>query len=239
MRPGTLVLLHSPLTGAAAWGSLPDVLRARDVDVLCPEIVGDTSPPYGQRYVMEAALAVHAADPAQPLVLVGHSGAGPLLPQLGFAQRAARRAVGGYVFCDAGIPRPPGTKGPASRLDLLREEDADLAARLEADLASDRRFPPWTADDLAGEVPDPVSRRALVASLRPRAYDFFTEPLPYPTDWPDAPCAYLRTSGAYAVPVRTARHRRWPVHERDSGHFAALTDPEGLADDLLRLVDLL
>jgi hypothetical protein len=237
MRPGTLVLLHSPLTGTAAWGALPGALRAAGYATLVPEMAADTGPPYAQRYVMEAAAALNTAGPEAPVVLVGHSGAGPLLPQVGFAQRSARRQVGGYVFLDAMLPRPAGPDGPPTRLALLHDEDDALAHDLDHDLRDGGTFPAWTDDDLADEVPDDEARHALLASLRPRGRDFFTETLPFPGDWPDAPCAYLRTSAAYDVHARTAQHRGWPVHERGGGHFAALTDPDGLARDLVALVD--
>ena len=64
--------------------------------------------------------------------------------------------------------------------------------------------------------------------------------LPFPTgdvEWPDAPCALVQTSPAYAATARSARSRGWPVLERDGGHFASCTDPHGVARDLLALVD--
>jgi hypothetical protein len=102
MTPGTLILLHSPLTTASAWGSLPAELGAYDVVV--PEVVDDDRPPYGGRYVARAALEIMAAGAKPPVVLVAHGGAGPLLPPIGAAQRAAHRLVGAYVFVDALLP---------------------------------------------------------------------------------------------------------------------------------------
>ncbi|MFB9838104.1 hypothetical protein ACFFNX_38670, partial [Actinoallomurus acaciae] len=68
MTPGTLVLLHSPLTTASAWGALPAALGAYDVVV--PEIADDDRPPYAGRYVARAALEITAAGARPPLVLV-------------------------------------------------------------------------------------------------------------------------------------------------------------------------
>lgn len=102
MTPGTLVLLHSPLTTAAAWGGLPGALGPYDVVV--PDVADDDRPPYAGRYVARAALEIMAAGVRPPLVLVAHGGAGPLLPPIGAAQRAAHRLVGGYVFVDAVLP---------------------------------------------------------------------------------------------------------------------------------------
>src|SRR5689334_24008085 len=103
MTPGTLVLLHSPLTTASAWGSLPDALAG--LHVVVPEIADDDRPPYAGRYVARAALEITAAGVTPPVVLVAHGDAGPLLPPIGAAQRAAHRLVGGYLFVDAELPK--------------------------------------------------------------------------------------------------------------------------------------
>lgn len=223
-------LAHSPLTGPAAWGRLPEVLRERGHAVVVVDVTDDDAPPYAGRYVARAALQLAAAAPVGPTVLVGHSGAGYLLPQLGAARRAARSPVAAYVFLDAGLPHGRG----ATRATLLRAEDAGFADDLDALLSAGGRFPTWDDDDLRELVPDDVLRAALVASLRPRGRDFFTEPLPFPDDWPDAPCGFVRLSAAYERPARSARSRGWPVVGTDlpGGHFAMCTDPDGVADAL-------
>ena len=238
MEPRTVVLLHSPLTGAAAWGPLPDALHATGVQVVVVEVTDDDVPPYATRYVAAAATQISAAlaaddGPAEPLVLVGHSGAGPLLAQVGFARRAAKAPVGGYVFVDAGLPRPVRA---ASRLELMETEDPAFAADLRGALEGGERFPAWTDTDLRGEIRDDGDRALLLASLRPRGLDFFTEPLPTPTDWPDAPCAYLQTSEAYALPARQAAARGWPTQVMNKGHFAAMTNPQDTSTALQALL---
>jgi pimeloyl-ACP methyl ester carboxylesterase len=108
MTPGTVVLLHGPLASAAAWADLPERLRSYDFDVIAPDLP-DTE---GLRYVARASLVVAATDPRPPLLLIAHGGAGPLLPAVAAAQRAAHRPVGGYLFMDAELPIPsrdPGT----------------------------------------------------------------------------------------------------------------------------------
>jgi hypothetical protein len=238
VTPCALVLLHSPLTGGAAWGGLEQRLLGHGLRTLVVEVTTDTAAPYASRYVAAAAGQVRAGplEPGEPVVLVGHSGAGPLLPQVGFALRAARRPVGGYVFLDAGLPR---TGGAASRLDLMQAESAELAAWLRADLAAGGRFPAWTDADLVTEIPDASDRALLLDSLHPRGLDFFDELLPAPQDWPDAPCGVLQTSAGYELAARLAHGRGWPAVRRDSGHFAALADPAGTAAALLELLELL
>jgi pimeloyl-ACP methyl ester carboxylesterase len=230
-----LVLAHSPLTGPEAWGRLPDVLRSAGASVVVLD-ADDRTPPYAASYVADAARQIAAAAPGEPVTLVGHSGAGYLLPQIGATQRAARRGVAGYVFLDAGVPHARG----ATRLGLMKVEDTEFAAELDALLDAGGVFPTWTDPDLAALVPDDGVRRALVGSLRPRGRDFFVEPLPFPDDWPDAPCALIKLSAAYDGPARVARSRGWTVVEapadQPGGHFAPCTDPDGVATMLLDLV---
>jgi hypothetical protein len=230
----TVVLAHSPLTGPAAWGDLPAVLLDRGQPVVVLDVTEDDRPPYATRYVAHAAVALEAAGVGD-VVLVGHSGAGYLLPQLGAARRAARRGVAGYVFLDAGVPHGRA----ATRLALLETEDAELADNLGRSLAAGAAYPDWTDDDLRELVPDERRRGALVSSLRPRRLDFFTEPLPFPADWPDAPCAVVTLSESYASTAQVARTRGWTVVEARpaGGHFAACVDAVAVADALTAAVD--
>jgi pimeloyl-ACP methyl ester carboxylesterase len=235
-----VVLAHSPLTDATAWGALPDVLRSRGREVVVLDVTDDDGPPYASRYVARAALQVRDALGGAPAVLVGHSGAGYLLPLLGAARRAARARVSAYLFLDAGLP--PGR--PASRLDLLRVEVGDaapeLAAQLGAHLAGGGTYPDWTDQDLRAEITDDSARAALLRSIRPRGEAFFTEPVPVAPDWPEAPCGFLRLSSSYDGPARQASLRGWPVtgsgEDRPGGHFAAVVEPDRLADDLEALL---
>jgi pimeloyl-ACP methyl ester carboxylesterase len=228
----TLVLAHSPLVGPETWGPLPDELRRRGHRVVVVEVRDDDAPPYASRYVARAALQVRDACGDARTVLIGHSGAGYLLPLLGVARRSARAPVAAYVFLDAALP----PTRPTSRLDLLHAEDRELAGGLGPHLAAGGRFPDWTDDDLRDLVPDDGLRAALVAGVRPRGTDFFTELLPVAPDWPDAPCGFLRLTPGYDAPARLAGQRGWPrvlgPDDRPGGHFAMLVDPAAVADDL-------
>jgi hypothetical protein len=226
-----MVLLHSPLVGVASWGTLPEALRRGGVGAVAVPVDSDDRAPYAERYVDGAVAGVlGAASLADPLVLVGHSGAGPLLGAVGTGLRAAGRPVGGYLFCDAGLPR-----AGASRLDLLAAEDPEMAAAFRAELERGGRFPNWSDADLEPLVPDPAARAALIGSLRPRGLEFFTEPLPAAAGWPDAPCGYLRLSAVYDRWAEAAAARGWPTAWLDAGHFHPLVDPDAVAAALLGL----
>ncbi len=236
-------LLHSPLTSRAAWGRVGEELLFCGADaVIEVDVTDDDGPPYAQRYVASAARQISEqldgvttprtrppvdVDPIdltdQALILVAHSGAGPLVAQVAFARQAAGRPVRGYVFIDAGLPRPANAK---NRLDLMAIEDPTFATQLREALAAGETFPTWSSSDLAEAIPDESARAALVAGLRPRGLDFFTEELPLAHDWPDAPVSYLQLSDAYAQPAATARHRGWNVLQVELGHFGPLVQPD-------------
>jgi len=224
-----VALLHSPLTSATAWGELPDALRSRGHQVVVSEVLDDDVAPYANKYIARAAVQLRNEIGDVPLVLVGHSGAGPLLPQIGFARQAVGAPVHGYVFYDAMLPR---VMRAATRLELLALEDADMAAALKRKLAAGARFPNWGESELRSDLPDPEDRAMLLAGLRPRAIDFFEEPLPMPADWPDARCAFVRLSSSYDSNADTAMRRGWDVYRLELHHFAALTHVDQVADTL-------
>jgi hypothetical protein len=219
------LLLHSPLLAAAGtWGRLPALLGP---DTVVPEITADDRPPYAERYAADVAAQVGAlaGRVGDPLVAVPHSGAGPLLPAVLAALRDAGRQVRAAVFLDAGLPAPGST-----RLDLLAGEGATAADDLRQRLAAGARFPDWTADLLAGEVPDPD---VVLAAVRPRGADFFAEPLPATPVPADLAAGYVQLSIHYASYAQRATALGWPVARADLGHLAALAAPETVA----RLLD--
>jgi hypothetical protein len=240
----SLVLLHSPLVGVESWGALPEALGRAGVDALAVPVEGDDRPPFAERYVREAVARVLAIWPrpgppapaaaaisAGPPVLVAHSGAGPLLAAVGAGLRAGGRPVGGYLFCDAGLPQDG-----ANRLDLLAAEDPELAAGFRVELERGGRFPTWTDAELEPLIPDPAARTPLLGSLRPRGLAFFTEPLPAAAGWPDAPCGFLRLSAVYDLWAERAAAMGWPTAALDAGHFHPLVDPDEVAAALVGLL---
>jgi pimeloyl-ACP methyl ester carboxylesterase len=225
----SFVLVQSPLGGPSTWEPVAGALRRRGAVATVPAL---TEPGQGEPFWhghARAPAAALAAAPDGPVVLAGHSGGGPLLPAV---RAAAGRAAAAYLFVDSGLP----VDGQA-RLGALAAEDPALAAEFERHLGAGGRYPEWTDEQLASEIPDPAWRRRVLAELRPRARPFWTEPLSVPAGWPDAPCAYLRLSASYLVPARQARERGWPLRELDAGHFHLLTDPDAVAGAMLDLVD--
>ncbi len=219
-------LIHSPLVGPTTWSLVAGALRARgsDVYLAAVEDAPDASEPFWRQQAESAAGSLRAVAPGRSLILVAHSGAGPLLPAI---RQAFGRPVGGYLFVDAGLPRDGQT-----RFGELRDALPEYAEELHAELAAGGRFPTWTDADLREIIPDARLRQATLDELRPRSLAFFEEPIPVFAGWPDAACGYLQFSESYAAAAEEAKNRGWPVRAMAAEHFHMLVDPEGVAQVL-------
>jgi alpha/beta hydrolase family protein len=222
------VLIHSPLVGSLTWTFVARQMRQRGVNILVPILKDSLSSkqPFWKQHAESVSQALAQIPASTPLTLVAHSGAGPLLPAI---RQSMPNPVHAYVFADAGIPQ-----NGATRLDLMKSEDPEWAAQFQKFLERGGHFPDWSFEDLQEVIPDKSVRRQLVAELRPRGLDFFTEPIPVFEGWPDAPCIYVQFSAPYEQPAAQARQAGWPVYELEAGHFHMLVDAETVADLIIR-----
>lgn len=227
----TLALVHSPLVGPLTWQAVAEVLRDEGEVVVVPDLTRSVTfgPPVLPAVQQAAADAVGSVPPAEPVVLVGHSGAGPLLP--GIADRTAA-SVRALLYVDSLLPQ--------AGVSWFDRAPADLADHLRG-LASDGLLPPWNEWFGAGAVeellPDPHLRARFVAELPRLPLTYFHEPAAT-ASW-DGPGGYLLLSEAYENDAVLARRRGWPVLERRSHHLSMLTDPATAAAAILELVDAL
>jgi surfactin synthase thioesterase subunit len=184
--------------------------------------------------LVDACVRVVAHDLAafgghEPVVLVGHSGAGVLLPAISAALRAA---TAGFVFVDSTVPPDHGDTLAASD-DSFREFIAGLRER-------DGRLPPWSEwwgdEVMATLIPDPNLRGPVVAQLPRVAASYFEEPIRVPSGWSDRPVGYLQLSEVYAQEASFAEHRGWPVSRLDGHHLYMLEDPGAVATALVGLL---
>jgi alpha-beta hydrolase superfamily lysophospholipase len=222
------VLIHSPLVGPMTWSRVADELGRRGRETVVPSLlaVADAEAPQWRR-VPEAVRAATARIP-NPIILVGHSGGGLLLPAITGALVAE---VAGVIFVDSFLPPATGTVPLATPA---------LMDRLGA-LATDGVLPPWSnwfaKDAMQGLVPDDRLRTALEDEMPRLPLSYFDASVPLPDGWDALPCAYLLFAGEpYGESAADARRRGWPVAEiSGTQHLALVTDPIAVTDALLNL----
>lgn len=226
-KNNTYVLIHSPLVGTLTWRLLADQLRQRGFDAMVPHL--QDSPDSKEPFWKQHSQSISAQIPKnKSVILIAHSGAGPLLPAI---RQSLQNPVSAYIFVDAGIPRDG-----ATRLDLMKSEDPEWAAQFQKELERGGTFPNWSFADLQEIIPDQSLRKQTIAELHPRGFAFFTEPIPVFAGWPDAPCIYIQFSAAYERPAAQARAEGWQTYQLEAGHFHMLLDPAAVTDLIIMAV---
>lgn len=224
--PITAVLVHSPFLGPASLRPLADALAAHGHPAvlldLRPSVV---SAPVHQVLVGAFTDAMSEEDLAGPLVLIGHSGAGPLLPA--FAD-ALEDTVTGLVFVDAGLPTP----GRSWRETVPGELYAQLkSASREGRLP---RWQRWFEPDPLGLVADEELRAEIADEAPEVPVAFLKEPRP-DVEW-SGPAGYVELSAVYSADADAADARGWPVRRLDSHHLAPATGPDPVAVAVLEVL---
>ena len=241
--PHRFLLVHPPLLGPLVWEPVAAVLRDAGHEVAVPDLRPAVRSAEGwwDRAATTAAAAITgagaaagagpargggSADPAGGgVVVVGHSGAGVLLPAV--ADRVG--GVRAVVFVDAIVPAAQGETTPSDRIrsfvDRLPVEDGLLP-----------RWSHWWPEEVvAGMVPDPARRAALTADQPRLPRAFYAVPVPVPPGRLAERVAYLQLSAAYDGEAAEAAARGWAVEKVDGHHLLPVTDPAGVAARIERL----
>ena len=211
----SFVLIHSPLVGPTTWSWVADEMVTYGHHVIVPSLLRAATSGSWEACV-DAVVA--AALPAGPHVLVGHSGAGPLLPVI-----ASRLNPSRLVFVDATLPPTDGESAlaPEQFLGTL------------TGLAQDGLLPPWSEWFEPGTmerlIPDPVRRHAVVAELPRLPLSYFHARVPVPDEWATDPSAYVLLSQGYRQEAEHAAARGWPVIEMLGSHLDLVSQPVPLA----------
>ena len=220
------VLVASPLVGPLGWSWVAGELATHGCRVCVPELApADAAPPTWRTHVNAITRTIRDE---QDVVLVGHSGAGRLIPLVADALERTTPCV----FVDAQLPREP---------DDNPESDDWFLAHVRS-LAVDGVLPPWSewwgTEVWESLVPDP-SRRAELASRLPRvALASVEEEPPPPVRW-SGPAAYLRFSEIYRAEADDAQGRGWIVDELVGEHLHMAVDPVGVAAAIVALAERL
>ncbi|MBO0773459.1 MAG: alpha/beta hydrolase [Actinobacteria bacterium] len=222
-----LLLVHSPLLGCGTWEPAARELAAAGYAVTVPDLAGAITA--GPPYHLRQAEVIAGSAAGQPVVLVGHSRAGPLLAAAG---TMLGERVRGYVFVDSRLPAPGRS--------WMHTVQPEFAARLRDMAGPQGWLPPWPQwwgeEELAALLPDPAVRQELAAGCPRLPLAMLEENYPPAPGWPTAPGGYLQLSEAYEGEAARARALGWPVRRHLSHHLALLTEPGHVAREIGTLI---
>jgi hypothetical protein len=167
------VVLCPPLPGdvplydvADTADGLLDDPACRGIRVLSPSVADppaeDDARTRRAHWVAHLAIALATGGSLAPVLLVVDGTAGELAPALGFSQKAARRAVSGYVLIDALVPRQDDriADWPDAPVAYLASASADVACIQQARLRG------WEVVDIADTAAGTVA--AAIAAIASR-----------------------------------------------------------------------
>ncbi len=198
-------------------------LESAGHDVVIQDLVGAAKTGDPAVFVRAAVEAID--DSSEPAVLVGHSGAGAMLPLVAASVTAEPRAV---VFVDAGIPpcdEAFSAGGPF--LEVLRN------------LATDGLLPKWSTwwgdGVLDAMVPDNRRRREFEGELPIVPLRFYDAMIEVPAGWCTRPCSYLLLSEIYRSDLERVTSLGWLVAEHPGNHLDIMNHEAAISDLLLDL----
>jgi pimeloyl-ACP methyl ester carboxylesterase len=216
------VLIHGQPVGPATWQWVAEALTSAGHDVVVPDLRHAALSGQPAAVVREAV----AACPSDTDVVVGHSGAGLLLPAIANSLSTPVRPR--VVFVDAAIPDCEGEArlNPAV-VDLLRP------------LAVDGVLPPWSAwlgeGGVEQMIPNSEMRAQVEAELPELPMTLFEDAPPVPAGWCEWPCDYLLSSEEMRGEAERARSLGWSVLEDLGNHLDVVNRAAEVAANLARI----
>lgn len=228
----TLVLVHSPFLGPGSWQPVAEVLRARGRQVVVPSLVDALSTPAPLHPALASAVVATLDPSTESVVLVAHSGAGPLVPSIAVDAPYPTRAA---ILVDAPLPHPG-----RSQLDTVSPGAADRAHRMAGPNGLLAPWPEWFPETVIDSLlPDPQVRERLRAESPQVPLRYLTERAPEHDGWERLPYGYVQLSTDYAHAAREASRRGWAVTTLDSHHLGLLADPVVVADAIVGVLERL
>ena len=223
----SFLLVHSPLVGPSSWAALAQRVAAQGADVVVPDLtrIAEAEPPWWERLV---GTAVAAADGlGSPVVVVGHSGAGAFLPEIG---QGLGDRLGARVFVDAVVPPRQGAHQTPDGMEQLLDEKTVEGTLL-------RWLDWWPTAAVEELLPNKSDRDVLAADMPRLPRSFYREDVPVSEGWSDRWCGYLQLSSAYDAEFEEAGNRGWPRATVDGTHLSIHTDPGRVLRAIESLLD--
>jgi pimeloyl-ACP methyl ester carboxylesterase len=219
----TIVLVHSPLVGPLTWRGVAEELTSRGYETIVPDLRSAAEQHATAAAIVDSAVSQFSGS---AVILVGHSGAGLLLPSI--AERA-NSPVTAFCFVDAHLPPRKGEVPLA---------DAEFFSLLTS-IASDGRLPTWSSwwgpHAMESLVPDAAMRREISDDMPSLSLDYFRQVVHAVDGWPTT-CGYVRLSEAYEPSASKAEQLGWPVKRLSAGHLHGVVDPASVSERILQVI---
>jgi hypothetical protein len=211
------LVLHSPLVGPSTVTRLATALEAKGWTTTVPDLRDALDSPVGF-----ASRAVERSDSVE--VVIGHSGAGAVLPVV-----ADRTAAVATIFIDAVVPEAGERFTPSKRFTELLDD----VPTTDGLLAPWHHW--WPAETMADLLPDETVREEVVAEIPRVPRSFYEHSFALPPTWWTRPTAFVQLSPAYDEDRTRAERLGWPVHRLDGQHLDLVVHPDLVADHVTEL----
>ncbi len=219
-------MIHSPLVGPLTLMPLAVEVRSHGFDVAVPDLRAALAEPRPQWQAI-LDLATSAAEGAPPDVIIGHSGAGALLPLL--ADRVQANVV---AYVDAVVPG----EGPQY------EASEQFLAVVDKLPREGPLLPPWHTwwgdDVILRLLPNDELRRRITADTPSVPRSLYDDPVPLPAGWMTRRgCCYLQLSPSYHDDRARAESYGWPADGINGQHLDVAAKPADVAPLLIHLIE--
>jgi len=226
-----IVLVHGGWVGGWVWDGVADELRRMGHEVIAPTLRGLEDGDVDRSGVTMSMMARDLIDQVRELtqldiVLVGHSGGGPLIQ---LVAEAMPERIGRVVFVDAWVLRDGrvrvGARATIWSGAVLRADDNTIVMPPELWAASMQDMSPFEQQQLA----------ALEPRLVPTPAGWSNEPIRLDRFWASSiPSSYVFLAQDQAVPAEIYQAAAGRLDsprtiEIDGSHLVMLTHPERLA----------
>ncbi len=221
-------MIHSPLVGPLTVTPFAAELRDRGFEVAVPDLRPALASPRPQwRAILD--LATSAVGEGTTDVIVGHSGAGVMLPLL--AERLQPDVI---AYVDA-VVASDGPQYEASNEFIAFVDSLPRAGSL---------LPPWHSwwgdETMARLIPDEELRERIVADTPSVPRSFYDDAVPLPSGWTTRRgSCFLQLSPAYDDDRVRAETYGWPVAVMTGQHLDVAAKPADVARYLIDIIGLI
>lgn len=216
------LLVHSPLVGPTTLVPLARELRRHGWTVAVPDLRGALREPPPQWH---AIVELATRGQGRPDLVVGHSGAGVVLPIIAEVLDPAFVA-----FVDAVVPHGDTYEASSEFVQFIDTLDTDGPL-----------LPPWHRwwghEVMAALVPDATLREQIARDTPRVPRSFYDDAVHLPSQWCDRTgCVMLQLSGGYDEFRVRAERLGWPTGLIDGRHLDVATRPNLVCEHLLELI---